>query len=309
MPGRGRGLVARFNIAKGTRILLEKPLLTIQSMPPELLEITLASKLKSLSKAEQRQFLSLHNHFPGKYPFGGIAKTNALPCGSGSSTGGVYSTTCLINHSCLPNSHNNWNSDVAHETIHAVRPIMSGEEITISYDKGGPSSARQARLRQAFGFDCSCSVCSLPLHELHISDARRSQIQRLDDTIGDPFRMRSNPAASLADCHSLLQVLEEEYRGSASALLMRLYYDAFQIAIGHGDKGRAVVFAERAYKARAVCEGDDSPDTRRIKCLMENPAAHASFGACSMRWKTKKKSAPKGVDAVEFERWLWRQSG
>jgi hypothetical protein len=49
-------------------------------MRPNELEPFLAKKLKALSKASLRQFLSLHN-FPGKHPFGGIFKTNALPCG------------------------------------------------------------------------------------------------------------------------------------------------------------------------------------------------------------------------------------
>ncbi|KAF2724464.1 hypothetical protein K431DRAFT_144982 [Polychaeton citri CBS 116435] len=87
-------------------------------MPLEQFEKTLASKLKSLSKVEQRQFLSLHNNFPDKCTFGGITKTNALPCGSESPVGGVYPTISLINHSSFPNSHNNWNEAKGQETIH-----------------------------------------------------------------------------------------------------------------------------------------------------------------------------------------------
>ncbi len=45
----------------------------------------------------------------------------------------------------------------------------------------------------------------------------------------------SKPSDCLADCHSLLLLLEEEYDGSAYALIARLYYDAFQISITHGD--------------------------------------------------------------------------
>ena len=62
-------------------------------------------------------------------------------------------------------------------------------------------------------------------------------------------------------CRSLLQVLEEEYKGGAGALIARLYYDAFQISIAHGDQARASVFAERGYR------------------LIENPSVHVNFGA------------------------------
>src|SRR6187551_1719753 len=94
-------------------------------------------KLKALAKDEQRQFHSLHNNFPGRHPFRGIFKTNALPCGCDSSVGGVYPTACLVNHSCIPNSHHNWNLDLGCETIHTVRPVKAGEEITIAYKLDG----------------------------------------------------------------------------------------------------------------------------------------------------------------------------
>lgn len=116
----------------------------------------------------------------------------------------------------------------------------------------------------------------------------------------------NRPFHCLADCHFLLHVLEEEYHGSAGASIARLYYDAFQISITHGDQARARVFAERGHKSRVICEGEDSPETGKLKNLMENPAGHRNFGT-STRWKTTKGLVPEGLDAGEFERWLWRQ--
>ncbi|KAF2007394.1 hypothetical protein P154DRAFT_410780, partial [Amniculicola lignicola CBS 123094] len=127
IPGKGKGLVARFNISSGTRILCEKPLFTVRGAKSrEELETMLVAKLKAMSKSSQRQFLSLHNKSPGKYPFSGIFKTNALPCGSSSPISGVYPTACFINHSCTPNAHNSWNSNEEDETIHAIQLIKSG---------------------------------------------------------------------------------------------------------------------------------------------------------------------------------------
>jgi hypothetical protein len=151
IPGKGRGLVARLDIAMGTRILCEKPLLTAPSMPPNQVETYLAAKLKALPKASQRQILSLHNKSPGKFPFTNTFKTNALPCGLDSLTGALYPTICLINHSCIPNVQHTWNSEAEHETIHAIRPIKLQEEITISYDRGGTSNVRRAFLKESFG--------------------------------------------------------------------------------------------------------------------------------------------------------------
>ncbi|RYP23565.1 hypothetical protein DL765_001079 [Monosporascus sp. GIB2] len=308
LPGKGQGLVAKSSIPKGTRILSETPLFTVPNMSAEMLEVAVRPKLKSLTKEEQRQFLALHNNFPGKYPFAGIVKTNALPCGSGAVVGGVYPTICRINHSCLSNCHNNWNGDLELETIHAIKDICAGEEITIDYSDGGPSDTRRAKLRQSFGFDCDCVVCSLPPAELKASDDRRRRIQALDEAVGNPSRMMSNPAASLADCFALLRVLEEEYPHTTSALASRLYYDAFQIAVAHGDRARGKVFAERAYKARVVMEGEDSPETKKMKALSLNPSSHSSFGISSMKWKGPKKFNPDELNDAELEKWLWRQS-
>lgn len=200
IPGKGRGLIARFDISRGTRVLCEKPLLTAAPMPRGELELTLATRLKALPKASQRQYLSLHNKSPGSYPFSTIFKTNALPCGSDSVVGGVYPTICLINHSCIPNSHNNWNENEKHETIHAIRHIKAGEEITIPYDRGGPSTQRRASLKESFGFDCSCHRCSGSSSEPQESDARRRKIQSLDNAIGDPMNMMVRPNESLSSC-------------------------------------------------------------------------------------------------------------
>ncbi|CAJ0540950.1 Ff.00g078060.m01.CDS01 [Fusarium sp. VM40] len=291
----------------GMRILVETPILKSMNAPPALLEPIIARDLKSLTKEKQRQFLSLHNNFPGNYPFSGIMKTNSLPCGSEAMVGAVYPTICFINHSCRANAHNSWNETLEQETIHAIRDIEPGEEITISYDDGGAYTSRKPWLEEKFGFHCDCSICRLPPVELEKSDKRRKQIKQLDKDIGDPFRMMSSPSVSLSNCRSLLQVLKEEFENCTTILVARANYDAFQIAVVHGDEARGSVFAERAYQIRLLCEGGDSPDTERMQQLAENPKLHPSFGGHSMRWKTKKGQVPGELKGDEFENWLWRQ--
>ncbi|KAK5626107.1 hypothetical protein RRF57_001822 [Xylaria bambusicola] len=308
IPGRGRGLVATVDIPKGTRILCEKPLITVKNSTPQSVHRFVAEKLKLLPKDKQREFLSLHNNFPGQYAFAGVVRTNALPCGPGSSIGGIYPTACLINHSCIPNAHNNWNEATQHETIHATRDILVGEEIFISYVIEGSWQTRQQRLRNSFGFQCSCELCSEPPHAIQASDNRRADIQRLDEMIGDPIAMMSSPQKSLAACHDLLQILDKEDAGAVIALLPRLYYDAFQISVAHGDQARASVFAERSYMSRVVCEGEDSPATQRVKSLMQDPTKHSTFNAYSTRWRSAKTARPRNLDAGSFDKWLWRLS-
>ncbi len=306
--GKGKGLVARFNIEKGKRILAENPLFTILNVSPiSRREELLATELKALSKSKQREFLSLHNNFPGKHPFSGTLKTNALPCGPNSAIGGIYPTICRINHSCIPNANHSWNSDIECETIHAARNIKAGEEITISYAGSSTSTDRLKFLKSSFGFDCNCGLCSLSPSDIEASDARRLQIEHLDKAIGEVGRVMRKPGDCLSDCYNLLRLLDEEYKGCAIALVARLYYDAFQISITHGDQARAAVFAERGYDARVIGEGEDSPDAKKMKELMRNPRGHRNFGA-SQKWRTAVGMVPKGLDMDGFEKWLWRQN-
>ncbi|KAJ6125971.1 hypothetical protein N7471_010464 [Penicillium samsonianum] len=173
-------------------------------------------------------------------------------------------------------------------------------------DHGGPSDERRRHLKKSFGFECDCSICSRQPDELQQSDERRRQIQRLDAAIGNGLRVMHSPKDCLKDCRVLLQVLEDEYEGSPGAHLARLYYDAFQISIVHGDQARASAFAERSYRARVASEGENNPETKRIHKLMDDPTRHANFGL-SMKWKCLKDQVPRGLGSDEFEKWLWRQ--
>ena len=311
IPRKGKGLVARVDIAKGTRILVEKPFLTQVNVPnlqrADELEKELASKLKSLPKLEQRRYLSLHNAFPGKYPFTGIFKTNCFPCGpSGSVIGGVFPTICLINHSCLPNVHHNWNEEIHQETIHAIRPIRAGEEILVSYlPRGGRSSDRKAYLKENLGFDCVCSVCSLPADELELSDNRRFMIEHFDQ-VNNMELMQKDPDAYMANCNILLQAILVEFGDSPGMFVARLFYDCFRVCVSHGDFARASVFGERAYNSMVVCGGEDDPDQQSMKRWVVYPETHPKANSCSMRWISENEDVPEDLDAEELERWLWR---
>jgi len=308
IPGKGQGLIAVEDIPKGTRILSDKPLFRIPSFGLEkpAVEKVIASKLSLLSQDDQRTFLGLHNNTSSSsYPLSGIVRTNALPLGVDASEGGLFPEASRINHACLPNCQHTWNDNIGEETIHAVRRISKGEEITISYEGTKPFETRRRSLKKSFGFDCTCELCSLPETARAVSDDRLREIERLDELLGDGSRLLFNPDRCLEDVHTLLILLEAE--NITDARLPRAYYDAFQIAIAHGDQARAKVFAQRAYEGRLCCEGDDSPLTARTKSLMARPAEHRLFGTSS-GWKLSEKMIPKTLEGERFEAWLWRRN-
>lgn len=305
IPGKGQGLIAVQDIPKGTRILSEKPLFRIQSFGSELtvMEKEIQRSLNLLSKDDQKAFFALHNSTPGdSYPLIGIVKTNSISLGSGSSTGGIFLIISRINHSCRPNTQDTWNSSTGNEIIHAIRDIKKGEEITISYNLGGPSQQRMQLLKTKYGFDCTCALCSLADEARESSDARQVQIEFLDNAIGDSDTVMQRPGTALARCKELLSLYEIE--AITDPRIARVYYDAFQICITHSDEARASVFAQKAYETRVYLEGEDSPDTQKMKSFMIEPGDHMAFGL-SESWELSKGEVPRNVDAREFDRWLW----
>jgi hypothetical protein len=95
-------------------------------------------------------------------------------------------------------------------TIHAFKDIEEGEEVTMSYlDGSGNYAVRQLNLKNSFGFDCACELCSLPSDQRRQSDQRLTKITKLDRLIRDGRGIVSTPVACLHDTHALLRLLEE----------------------------------------------------------------------------------------------------
>ena len=209
-----------------------------------------------------------------------------------------------MNHSCRPNAQHSWNEKLQREVVHAVREIREGDELTLSYSAGGPSTVRKKEMKTYFGFDCACEVCSLPSEKLQASDARRKRAMELDEAIGNPKRVKQTPELALDDCHSLLEIYYEEQ--VFDLRLPRLYYDAFQICAMHGDEARASVFARRSREARTVCEGPESMEVEDLKKVEMDPSSFQNFGT-TRKWKTTNEDVPATLGTEYFERWLWKK--
>ena len=72
---------------------------------------------------------------------------------------GVSASVAMFNHDCEPNAE--WSLDAdGCLVVRAARDARAGEEWCLSYvDPRMPAPARQARLREAFFFTCSCRAC------------------------------------------------------------------------------------------------------------------------------------------------------
>ena len=324
IAGRGLGLVASTKIVKGTRILAEAPLFRLPlprstycfsnsrnldtSSSKAVIELVAA-----LSDDEKQAFFSLHNAVPGEMsPEVGIVQTNALPIGTppyyapDNSTAGIFVESSRINHACEQNAHNTWNRKLGQLTIHAIRDIDEGDEITITYlptwDRRNRDH-RQRTLQLDFHLICSCSLCCLLPAQRGPSDTRLDEIRRLGVDVIGTTKDISSPLQKLHELRKILQLCKEE--DVADARAADAYVRALAVATCNSDLARAIVFAERSRTILAIMEGEDSPQVERLKILVREPTSHFSYGKSS-QWSTWVSDVPSDASPEAFESWLWR---
>ncbi|KAI1123473.1 hypothetical protein F5Y10DRAFT_286031 [Nemania abortiva] len=301
VPGKGKGLVATEKIARGTRILCEEPIVTVPREKAHLrrLQAAIAQQVEALEPSLRQAFLSMCNLYPHDNSveklYWGIFKTNSLPVEVGEIDSAIFLEACRINHACDRNAQHQWNNNIKKHTVHALRDIEKGDEITICYL--GVDKSRDARikaLQDNFNFVCSCRLCSLPLEQSRESDRRLDRLCQLDDLIH-----REGYEGILRSPLQYLRLVDEQVRlyneqGPNDCGLARAFFDAARVAITNGDLARGRVFAERA-----VSEW-------RHGHLTDDPARFELHG-WSAKWKTAVNDVPSKLEPDAFEDWLWKR--
>jgi len=312
VPGKGKGLVATKKIAKSTRILSEEPIIIIPGnrLNMEQLKISISQQVASLSEHQHRTLLSLHNIHPHRDAaerYIGIIRTNSLPTEADGDKAAIFAEACRINHACDNNAQKSWNEKVKRHTVHALRDIEQGDEITITYLSPLKNrAARQKALQERFGFTCLCHLCSLPPEQSQESDRRLEEIHHLDGVINQlgTKGILVSPLRTLSYFDHQVRLYNEQGRedvGFAQALV-----HAAQLAIANSDLARGRIFAERAASVWKTTLGGDSAEAIEHAALAQDPSRYELCGI-SMRWKTDVYEAPQGLERSEFEDWLWRR--
>jgi hypothetical protein len=312
VPSKGKGLIAIEKISRGTRILSEEPIITLPESETNAkrLQKSIAQQVDALSDSQRQAFLSMHNIHPYKNvteQYLGIIRTNALPIEADGFGGGIFLEACRINHACDNNAQKNWNENIKRHTIHALREIDEGEEITIYYLGSNKSrKARNEALEERFGFTCSCRLCSLPSEKSEESDKRLSEISRFESLLnqGGLQGILSSPMQSLRYVNQ--QVILYNEQGPGDAGLSRAFFDAAQIAIANGDLARGRVFADRAVSEWQASGGSDCTSVLQHSNLPLDPSKLSLYGM-SMKWKTAVDDVPSGLEPKDFENWLWKR--
>ncbi|MCJ1382121.1 hypothetical protein MMC17_005233 [Xylographa soralifera] len=311
VPGKGKGLVAIKKIFKGTRILSEEAFITIdEAVSSERLRTSICKQVEALSEHQRRAFLSMHNIHLYKNAveqYLGIIRTNSLPAEDVGDKGAIFLEACRINHACDNNAQKSWNEKIKRHTVHTLRDIKKGEEITITYLSPLKSrKVRQKTLQERFGFTCLCRLCTLPPEQSQESDSRLEEIHRLDgviDQLGTEGLLVS-PLRTLRYFDQQVRLYDEQGREDVG--FAHAFVNTAQLVIANSDLARGRIFAERAASVWKTTLGGDSAQAIKDGALAQDPSKYELYGT-SMKWKTEVDEAPQGLEPSVFEDWLWRR--
>ncbi len=266
IPGKGIGLVANRTIQRGEQIMAHRP--AVMMHKDALRDIPEGEQARVLELAVQKLPAGRRRGF--KRQMGqsvvDIFLTNSFQVDIGGPEGhghhlGDFPEVARLNHDCRPKSvltspsvfcktltpltHSlafYIDANLAHHT-HAVRDIVPGEELTISYvDSMATHAERQARLQQSLGFACGCSQCRLSAQLVAQSDANVVRIAQLEAELGD-LTSRSVSLAMVKELVMLYETEQLEARMSGALTLAALNCAML------GDENKAREYAERTVDA------------------------------------------------------------
>ena len=264
-PGKGLGMFAAVDIEKGTRILAEKPFFSLVESPEwsgsdvyALNEIPKA--FGRLSVGDRDKYMSLHcPERPDCSAIVSIYEANCYEMGSGAC---ICLDASRINHSCIPNAHFSWNTKIERETLHAVKDIFKGEEITISYCPAIRTVGQRKLHLESYFFTCRCPACRIDQDFGIMSQMRRLQMLDLDHKIAD-FQ---NDAVAAREEYgegdeepAVLRLVELMDKEGLVYDKSQAYRDAAECALKQGLREKALKYAGKELDEEFCCVGRDAP--------------------------------------------------
>lgn len=199
---KGFGIFATRPIPRGTRILAEKPILTVkterdlfaatQKLDPKDREFLAGLSINELQA--QRSTLQSwakitwdvargSGGIPSLVAVKGHAQILAAFKNNNfaitSTAQALFHDISRLNHACIPNTQGNFNSILGKFTIHSLRAIEAEEELTLSYLEPFATvrEQRQAKLKEGYGFECACPACDLGKKRARDGERRRQGLK------------------------------------------------------------------------------------------------------------------------------------
>ncbi|OHF03759.1 hypothetical protein CORC01_01078 [Colletotrichum orchidophilum] len=272
IPGKEYGLVATERIAQGEVILKETASLLVDYtaldwMPRKQLEIMRAHAVNLLNTRHRSQIMNLSTHgYHGDEvsTVSAIAKNNMFSISTNS--------TSRLNHDCRPNLDYWFDPRTLTQRTTALRDIIPGEELTISYvEPLQHRHDRQNRLYSNWGFNCSCHFCTQSHLMTEASDKRITQAHSLLEELKD-YSAESHATPQMAEL--LISLYDQEHNWS---FLSEAYMLAAIEYNGVGEPWLATKYARLAIDAGLLSLWEDHRHVKDMEDLAGDPWSHWSW--------------------------------
>ncbi|KAK0377774.1 hypothetical protein CLIM01_04880 [Colletotrichum limetticola] len=293
VPGKDYGLVASLPIKRGEIILRETASLLIDyaafsHIPPDEMKKMQAHAVDFLQFKHRSQWLNMSSHgYHGDHlsMVDKILVTNSFDVEMDdakrdddfyavfvNSTLPPSSAPSRMNHDCRPNVDYWFDPRTLTQRTVAIRDIIPGEELTLSYiDPMQTRAARRERLHSTWGFHCSCHHCMQHRLKTDESDRRIEQIASLREEFND-YTPASRATPQMAEL--LISLYEQEHNWS---LLTEAYTLAAIEYNGIGEPWLATKYARMAVEYGLTTLWEGHGDVIEMTKLAEDPWSHWSW--------------------------------
>ncbi|TLD16173.1 uncharacterized protein PgNI_00220 [Pyricularia grisea] len=297
VPGKGMGLRATQPIRVGHLVTARTPAVMVDGraltgLAPHDLARLLVPAVGGLPGHHLAQFLDLSTHDAASDHMDKVHKiysTNAYRTSirHGVEFHSTFVEVSRMNHECSPNCAAYFDPGTMSQRIYAIRDIMPGEELTVSYiDPVQTRAARQSRLRKDWGFSCSCQRCTSEAHLGAESDARVEQIKSLWGELDD---YSARPEAARAAYPTKAELLITLFRlEGLDNRIHEAYYRAALESNGAGDAVAATKYARLCLDRGLLTRGPSQPFMEAMRSLIVEPEKHWSW-----RFRVDGKGGPK----------------
>eukprot|EP00930_Biecheleria_cincta_P001787 TRINITY_DN102884_c0_g1_i1.p1 TRINITY_DN102884_c0_g1~~TRINITY_DN102884_c0_g1_i1.p1 ORF type:complete len:373 (+),score=51.10 TRINITY_DN102884_c0_g1_i1:40-1158(+) len=255
IEGKGLGIVATRDIARGERVISETPAITWRAQDFSYTE-DIQRQWDKLSDAQKVLVMDLH--CAGERNLENILRGCAYPQGQGSEDWALGIIFCRFNHSCIPNLEQSWDGEAFKLEAYACTDIRAGEEMCTFYiDPREPRSERALQLQRGGNFECRCAACI---------DADGSHEQGRADIIRLGRETWSGKATASKKLQTLKEILDIYDRLDIHPQSFRrdVYEKAFELLRKTGDSKRAKECLERALDCSKMCRGVRHRETLRL---------------------------------------------
>ncbi|KAH8891235.1 SET domain-containing protein [Thozetella sp. PMI_491] len=288
-PGKGLGLEATRQIKQGQSIMVNTPSLMIDYRSFEWLTTEEHRRLQAvaigyLPDAHQEAVMRLSTHddvtdMDKDEIIGKITSTNSFDIAPEKEDPEqdykffvTFPEISRLNHDCRPNADYRFDYTTMTHSVHALRDILPGEELSLSYTNPlAPRQERLQRLKHLWGFQCGCDSCTQNEILGAASDERVSQINSL---IPEFTKDRASSRASPEMAELLINLYKQE--DVWGSLYMAYTYAALEYN-GIGEPQIAGKYARLALQYGLPSLGNKDNYMVEMTRLADDPRQHWSW--------------------------------